>query len=102
MHRTSLVVLAIIGAYDSFMNAVDHMDQIRSSCPTHHCEERVSMTFFTMILDLAIVNARAIYNKLYGQKNYMLTTFKQALCEQLVMPLVRSREERNRRVTPKV
>jgi hypothetical protein len=102
MHWSSLVVPVIVGAYNSFMNAVDHMDQIRSSCPTHRCEKRVSMTLFTMILDLAIINARAIYNKVCGQKHYTLTAFKQALCEQLVMPLVRLKEERNRRVTSEV
>jgi len=102
MHGSSLVVPAIVGAYNSFMNAVDHMDQIQFSCPTHRHKKRVSMTLFTMILDLAIISARDIYNKLYGQKNYALTAFKQALCEQLVMPMVRSKEERNRRVTPEV
>jgi hypothetical protein len=102
MHCTSLVVPANVGAYNSFMNTVHRMDQIRSSYPTRRREKRVSMTLFTMILDLAIINARAIYNKLYRQKNYTLTNFKQALCEQLVMPLVRSREERSQRVTPEV
>ncbi len=57
MHRSSIEVPAIVGAYNSFMNAVDRMDQIRSSCPTRRREKRVSMTLFTLVLVLAIINA---------------------------------------------
>jgi hypothetical protein len=91
MHRSSLAVPEIVGAYNSFMNTVwIILDPFK--CIS---EKRVSMTLFTMVLDLAIINARAIYNKLYGEKNNTLTAFKQALCEQLVMPLVRLKEDRN-------
>jgi hypothetical protein len=33
-HRTKLKVPAIVAAYNMFMNAVDRMDQIRSTAPT--------------------------------------------------------------------
>jgi hypothetical protein len=60
MHHSIFEVPAIVGAYYSFMNAVVRMDQIRSSCPTRHREKRVSMTLFTLVLDLSIINAQAI------------------------------------------
>ncbi len=100
MHRSSLEVPAIVGAYNSFMNAVDRMDKIRSACPTRRHEKIVSMVLFTLVLDLAIINARAIDHKLLFGKQLSLTSFKQALCEQLVQPLVRLKE--SRRVSPEL
>jgi hypothetical protein len=82
------------------MNAVNRMDQIRSSCPTRHREKRVSMTLFTLVLDLAIINAQAIYKKLQFGADITLTSFKQGLCEQLVAPLVRIKQ--NETVTPEI
>jgi hypothetical protein len=100
MHRSMFEVPAIVGAYNSFMNVVYRMDQIRSSCPTRHREKRVSMTFFTLVLDLAIINAQAIYKKLQFGTDYTLTYFKQGICEQLVTPLVRMKQ--NETVTPEI
>jgi hypothetical protein len=45
MHYSMFEVPAIVRAYNLFMNAVDRIDQIRSSCPTRRREKRVSMTF---------------------------------------------------------
>jgi hypothetical protein len=59
MHYSMFEVPAIVRAYNLFMNAVDRIDQIRSSCPTRRREKRVSMTLFTFVLDLAIINACA-------------------------------------------
>ncbi len=64
MHQLSIEVPAIVGAYNAFMNTVHRMDQIRSSCHTRCHEKRVSITLFTLVLDLAIINARAIFQKL--------------------------------------
>jgi hypothetical protein len=95
MHRSSIEVSAIVGMYNSFMNVVGRMDQIRSSCPTRRREKRVSMTLFSLVLDFSIINARAIYQKLNFGKELTLTPFKQILCEQHVQPLVRLKESRN-------
>ncbi len=40
MHRSMFEVPAIVEAYNSFMNAVDRMDQIRSFCPTRRREKK--------------------------------------------------------------
>ncbi len=81
MHRSMFEVPAIVGAYNSFMNAVNRLDQIRSSCPTRRREKSVSMALFTLVLGFAIINARAIYQKLHFGTDLTLTSFKQALCE---------------------
>jgi hypothetical protein len=92
MHRSSFQVPAIVGAYNSFMNSVDRMDQLRSACPTRRREKRVSMTMLTLILDLSILNSRAVYNKLCLGDPFTVTAFKQKLCEQLVTPALRERQ----------
>jgi hypothetical protein len=100
MHRSMFELPAIVGAYNSFVNAVDRMDQICSSYPTRRREKRVSMTLLTLILDLPIINAQAIYKKLQFGTEFTLTCFKQGLCEQLVTPLVRLKQ--NETVTPDI
>lgn len=61
-HRSQLMVPAPIVAYNKYMNAVDRMDQKRSTNPTQRKEMRISMTLFTAMIDVAINNAHAIYN----------------------------------------
>jgi hypothetical protein len=92
MHRSSFQVPAIVGAYNAFMNSVDRMDQLRSACPTRRREKCVSMTMLTLILDLSILNARAVYNKLCLGDPFTVTEFKQKICEQLVTPALRERQ----------
>ena len=98
-HRTKLKVPAIVAAYNMFMNAVDRMDQIRSTAPTRHREKHLPMTLFTLILDLAVNNARAIQNKLELGDDISngieckMVSYKRRLCEQLVTPYLRSREK---------
>lgn len=61
MYRTELQVPAIMAVYNKFMNAVDRMDQLRSSNPTRRREKRLPMTMFTGILDICINNAYALF-----------------------------------------
>jgi hypothetical protein len=63
LNRTMLQVPAIICAYNHFMNSVDQMDQLRSTVPTRQREKRLSMTLFTLVLDMAINNAKSIKSK---------------------------------------
>jgi hypothetical protein len=58
------------------------------------------MTLFTLVPDLAIINAQAIYKKLQFGTDFTLTCFKQGLCEQLVTPRVRMKQ--NEAVTPEI
>ena len=43
------------------MNSVDLMDQQRSTNPTRRNEKRLSMTMFTLLLDLAVHNAFSLH-----------------------------------------
>lgn len=61
LNRTVFHVPAPIVAYNMFMNSVDIMDQIRSTNPTRRNEKRLSMTMFTLVFDLAVHNAFALY-----------------------------------------
>ena len=60
LNRTVFHVPAPIVAYNMFMNSVDIMDQRRSTNPTRRNEKRLSMTMFTIVLDLAVHNALAL------------------------------------------
>ena len=62
--RTKFQVPATIVAYNTFMNAVDRMDQLRSTNITQHREKRLHMTMWTMVLDLAVHNAYCVKFKL--------------------------------------
>ena len=63
LHRRTFQVLTIVVAYNTYMNLVDHMDQLQPTSPIKHKEWRVEMTIFTMLLDLAVNNAFALYKK---------------------------------------
>ncbi len=84
-------VPAIVAACNMFTNAMDRMDQIRSMVPTRHWEKHLPMTLFTLILDLAVNNARAIKHKLeLGDEisngiECKMASYKRRLCEQLVL-----------------
>lgn len=57
LHRTMMNVPAIIVAYNLFMNGVDVVDQMRASQPMAREEQRVTMTMFFFLIDIAIQNA---------------------------------------------
>jgi hypothetical protein len=88
MTRSKFRVPATIVAYNSFMNAVDRMDQIRSTNITQRREKRLHMTMWTMFLDLAIHNAYCIFlNSASGEvkrKHQSLSSFKNAVAKQLI------------------
>ena len=62
MHRTVFQVPAPIVAYNKYMNAVDVVDQSRRTNAAVRKESRIYMSFYTMILDLEVNNAFALYN----------------------------------------
>lgn len=60
-HRTNFLVPSPIVAYNLFMNSVDRMDQKRSALPCKRKEQCLQMRVFTYLLDLACLQAYAIY-----------------------------------------
>ncbi len=96
LHQTEMQVLAIVVAYNYFMNSVDRMDQIRSTVPIQRKEKRLPMIIFTFILHLAMNNARSILINLdrnsTSAQGYIISS-KQKLCEQLVTPYVHFKKE---------
>jgi hypothetical protein len=94
LHRTDFFVPAPIVAYNMFMNGVDRMDQRRATLATQRKEQRIQMTLFTFILDLAVKQGFAIYQKLVmgrAEKKLTFFNFKRNLCDSLIMPLRSSR-----------
>ena len=82
-HRTSYLVPAIIVAYNIFMNAVDRFDQYRQTNSTVRREKRVPMSILTFLLDAAINNAYALFQKLKIDNNVNFTEFKRRIASQL-------------------
>ena len=69
------------------MNAVDRADQMRMVYASQRKEKRLYMNIFTYILDLACVNAFALYkNEIKLIENYDISEFKREICELLVRP----------------
>jgi hypothetical protein len=60
IRRSVIMVPAPIVAYINFMNAVDKVDQVRSSTALLRRERRVSMSLFSWVLDAAIINTFAV------------------------------------------
>lgn len=90
LHRTDFLVAAPIVAYNMFMNGVDRMDQYRSTLATQRKEKRLVMTVFTFLLDLAVSQAYAIYQKVAEDKGESKKTFfefKRQLCDSMTKPL---------------
>lgn len=48
------------------MNAVDRMDQVTGTNRTERKEQRLSMSVFLFIIDLAVNNAYQVYAKLHS------------------------------------
>jgi len=102
LHRSAFSVPAPIVAYNSFMNAVDRMDQVRSTLRTQRREKRIHMSIWTYLLDLSVSQAYAVYQKMTEANRTKQTffEFKRNICEQLIIPHritkspARSRRER--------
>lgn len=87
LHRSIFMVPAIIVAYNMFMNSVDRMDQRRATNPTRRKEQRLHMSMFTFILDLAALQAFALHQVLDDGSNVLdFISFKRSICESLVKP----------------
>ena len=85
LSRSKFHVPATIAAYNTFMNAVDHMDQLRSTNITQHQEKRLHMTMWMVVLDLAVHNAYCVYMaSTSSHREHKSLSFKQAVSEQLV------------------
>lgn len=97
LHRTILMVPAFVTAYNIFMNAVDRMDQHRSTNPTRRKEKRLPMTIFTLLLDLSVHNAYALHKVLEPSRQISYREFKWGISEKLVEAHLLSRNRRPRR-----
>ena len=98
-HRTVFQVPAPIVTYNIYMNSVDIMDQHRKVVPMQHKEKRIYMSVFTLLLDLAVHNAYALYCCLYDRniidtkrskkriRKISFSEFKCSIYEELVGPL---------------
>ena len=89
-HRTRYNVPAIIVAYNMFMNSVDRFDQYRQTNSTVRREKRVPMSILTFLLDAAINNAYALFQKLKIDKSVNFTEFKRRIAEQLAPEVINS------------
>jgi hypothetical protein len=88
LHCTTFMVPAIIVAYNMFMNSVDRMDQRRATNPTRRKEQRLHMSLFTFVLDLAMMQAFALHQVIDARTNVLdFVSFKRSICESLVLPL---------------
>jgi hypothetical protein len=95
LNRTPFPVPAPIIVYNAFMNAVDWMDQVRSTLRTQRREKRVHMSVFTYLLDLSMSQAYSVYNMLKEKatSKHSYFNFKRRICEQLVTPLCDTRQQ---------
>jgi len=100
LNREKFDAPAIVVAYNLFMNAVDRMDQRRQPVACQRREKRVSMTIFTLILDLACSNGYAVGCTLSTQykRSVRFDEFKRRTAEQLTRPW---REERSKKASIK-
>ncbi|OWZ00028.1 hypothetical protein PHMEG_00028870 [Phytophthora megakarya] len=84
MHMALLYVPVSIAAFNKFMNAVDRVDQLRSTNSTQHREVRLTMTLFTWALDICIINAFALKKRLEtGGTTQTLRQFKLKIVQSL-------------------
>ncbi|KUF85454.1 hypothetical protein AM588_10000940 [Phytophthora nicotianae] len=85
LHREVLLVPAVVAAYNVAMNGVDRVDQLRSTNPTRRKEQRISMSIFTWLLDLSLINAFALMHHIQANAKAprTLREFKRRVCESL-------------------
>jgi hypothetical protein len=100
INREKFDAPTIVVAYNLFMNAVNRMDQRRQPVACQQREKRVSMTIFTLILDLACSNGYAIGCTLSTQYkcSVWFDKFKRRTAEQLTRPW---HEERSKKASIK-
>jgi hypothetical protein len=64
------------------------MDQRRATNPTRRKEQRLHMSLFTFVLDLAMLQAFALHQVIDARPNVLdFVSFKRSICESLVLPL---------------
>jgi hypothetical protein len=93
LHRQAFMAPAPIVAYNLFMNAVDRMDQRRQPRACQRWEKRVSMSVFSMVMDLACSNGYAVGCTLSSEYKAEVTfsEFKRRVAEQLTSPWIAGR-----------
>ncbi|ETM97605.1 hypothetical protein PPTG_20034 [Phytophthora nicotianae INRA-310] len=94
MHRTTFMVPTLVAAYNLAMNAVDRVDQLRSTNPTRRKEMRLSMSMLTWALELCALNAFALLRKVHptGAASVSVREFKRRLAEALTAPALQQRQ----------
>ncbi|ETL77356.1 hypothetical protein L917_21703, partial [Phytophthora nicotianae] len=85
MHRRVFMAPTIIAAYNFCMNAVDRVDQLRSTNPIRRREKRLGMTMFTWLMDIAIINAHTLVKTIRPTtgKEISLREFKRKIADVL-------------------
>ena len=91
MHRKKFMVPAIVAAYNKYMNAVDRIDQIRSTNPIRRKEMRLSMSIFTWLIDLAIINSFSLLQEIDPDNGASMREFKRRIAESLTESEYKSR-----------
>lgn len=101
LHRQTFQVPAAVVAYNLFMNGVDRVDPLRSTNPIRGKEKRLSMSILTWAIDLALINAFALFQKVAGPgaSRVTLREFKRRVAEKLT-DVQRARMEKSHRQQP--
>ncbi|GMF54271.1 unnamed protein product [Phytophthora fragariaefolia] len=81
MHRKLFMAPAVIAAYNLCINAIDRVDQLRSTNPIRRREKRLGMAMFTWMMDLAIINSQIIQPA--AAKGISLREFKRRMVDLL-------------------
>ncbi|GMF43760.1 unnamed protein product [Phytophthora fragariaefolia] len=97
MHRKALVAPALIAAYNKCMNAVDRVDQLRSTNPTQRREKSLHMSVFTWLLDVSIINAYALQRVIGGSTSarVALREFKREIADTLTRNEKKLKQQRD-------
>lgn len=96
LQRTTLLVPAVIVAYNLFMNSVDRFDQLRSTEATMRKERRVTMSILSFVLDAAIINSHALLHAISNPGEGIIDAMimKRRIIQQLVMVHVEYKQTR--------
>ncbi|GMF18251.1 unnamed protein product [Phytophthora fragariaefolia] len=99
MHRNALVAPALVAAYNQCVNAVDRVNQLRSTNPTRRREKRLHILVFTWLLDLSIINAYALYRHLSDSTSTSATLreFKRNIADAFTRNEKAAKYQRDRR-----
>jgi hypothetical protein len=100
LHCTTLMVPAIIVAYNMLINSLDQMSQRRATKPAHQKKQQLHMSVFIFILDLPTLQAFALHQVLDDGLNVLgFVSFKRSICERLGLP--HSSQQKHRRYSEK-